>query len=217
MLQAVIFDMDGVLMDTMPMHNKVEIELFQKHGITMTAADFHPFFGMPFQKLVKTVGLKNGIVLSGTSLEHEKEQLMLQETEPIAPMPGIIDLLQKLKHSNIKTAVGSSTITSVVQHLLGRAALLPYFDAIATISDVKQGKPFPDIFLTAARQLQTDPSQCLVFEDATSGVQAAKAAGMVCFGYAAASNTAQDLSHADFVFTDFTKLTLNDLKQYFNH
>ncbi|MEK7092736.1 MAG: HAD family phosphatase [Patescibacteria group bacterium] len=125
----------------------------------------------------------------------------------LKPIKGIIPFLKKLKKEKITLAVASSAYHKRIDTLLKVCKLKGFFDVIVSGDHVQHGKPDPEIYLKTAQLLQRDPKDCIVFEDATSGILAAKSAGMKVIGYKGGDHNTQDLSQADKIIKSFTKIT----------
>jgi HAD superfamily hydrolase (TIGR01509 family) len=123
-------------------------------------------------------------------------------------MPGIVELLEYLNKSDIKTALASSSSIEVINIFISKVGLGHYFQQTISGDSVKRGKPDPDIFIHAAKELQEEPEDCIVIEDSANGVKAAKLAGMKCVGFRNANSGDQDLTLADMVIDDFREVNL---------
>ncbi len=181
-LAAVIFDFDGVVLDSEPQHQEAFRRLFEKHGVAFSETP-DDFTGIPARDNIRRVYRKAGIPLSDTqmdALNHERDTLYLavmQETG-VRTLPGAKQLLASLTSKKIPVALASSTNSAVLAKLLPLIRLQDAFDAVVGGDHVARGKPAPDIFLKAAEELGVPPRHCIVIEDANAGVQAANAAGM---------------------------------------
>ena len=126
-------------------------------------------------------------------------------------MPGSVELIRKLKADRIPMALASSSNVTDIEGDLEAIGITGVFDAVISGEHCEKGKPDPEIFLKAAAALEIAPEKCVVIEDSESGVQAAKAAGMGCIGYANPDAIKQDLHMADEVITDFAQLSVQDI------
>lgn len=135
----------------------------------------------------------------------------LIEKEGIRAMPGSIDLIKRIKSQGIPIAVASSSNVADIEADLQALDINGIFDAVISGEYCQKGKPDPEIFLKAAKALGVEAKNCVVIEDSTSGVQAAKAAGMKCIGFAHPNAVKQDIHLADEIVTDFDKLTVEHL------
>lgn len=181
-LQAVIFDMDGVLVDSEPMIRAAAVKLFDEIGQTVSERDFMDFTGMGENRFIGGVAERYGVSLD---IEEAKRRLyeiygeIIQGNLP--PLDGAIDFMKKARDRGLKLAVATSADMTKVRQNLGEIGIPPeHFDACVTGNDIEHKKPAPDIFLAAAAKLGIPAQNCLVVEDAVSGVQAAKSAGCRC-------------------------------------
>ena len=180
MLQLVIFDMDGVLVDSEPAITYASIETLAEIGVTAKYEDFKPFTGMGDDKFIQGVAEKYGKAYD-VKLKERAYEIYLEKTERIEVFPSSKKTLAALAEAGFKCAVASASDLVKVEANLARIGVDPsFFAAVVTGSDVKNKKPDPEIFLKAADKASAAYRGCLVIEDAVSGVQAAKAAGMVC-------------------------------------
>lgn len=180
-IQAVIFDMDGVLVDSEPVITKAARLALAEFGVPASDADFHPFTGMGEDRFIGGVAEKHGVPYR-LEMKQRTYAIYLQiVAAEIGTYPGIPELLAALRAEGLRTAVASSADAVKVNANLPAAGIdAALFDAIVCGEDVIHKKPAPDIFLLAAQRLGIAPADCLVVEDALSGIRAAKAAGMAC-------------------------------------
>ena len=175
--EAYIFDMDGTLVDTMPAHYLSWREVAQKHGLDFTEDRFYSLGGMPTERIFAMLSEEQGVPLDPEECAHEKENAfinMISEVEPIEP---VLDVVRE-NHQKVPLAVATGAMQWVMHRILDQLELRQYFQAFVASEDTERHKPFPDVFLEAARRLKVDPARCCVYEDAQLGIDAAKAAGM---------------------------------------
>ncbi len=179
-IEAVIFDLDGTLIDSMGIWEDVDKVFLGRRNIDVPADLFEDMStGNNFQGLAQH--FKDRFQLTDTIEEIMKEwteQVVEYYLHHIPVKDGVADLLQYLQDKSIPMAIGTSNSIFLTESVLGRHQLLPYFQYIVTGSEVEHGKPFPDIYLKTAQMLGIEPGKCLVIEDSLQGVQAGKAAGM---------------------------------------
>ena len=180
MIKAVIFDLDGLLLDSEIVAFKVYEELGKRFGFEITLPDFmQNICGQPLRRNVAYV---NDRFQLPWELEEAVEEVLRVEKkildEGVDVMPGARELLAFLKENNYKTAVASSSARARSMRLLEQHDLVKYFDDFVFGPEVEKGKPNPDIFLKAAEKLDIAPENCLVLEDSQAGIQAAYSAGM---------------------------------------
>jgi len=202
MIKAVIFDMDGVIIDSEPIYLRVEMELFNKLGLTITEKDHDAFVGTTTRNMWEV--LKNKFDISQSvdelvELERKSYDERLVSQKDLAPISGIIELIQSLNKIGMKLAIASSSLRSQIEIVVDLFKIRSYFLQLVSGDEVSKGKPEPDIFLLAAERLNAKPQECLVIEDSRNGVEAAKKAGMKCIGFQNPSSGRQDLSRADVV------------------
>ena len=212
--RAFIFDMDGTLVDNMYFHTEAWGKLLAENGIEMNAHDF----------LVKTAGKTNREILPtvfgeisderiaelGSRKESLYQELFLPERKTV---DGVIEFLEKSKELGIKLAVSTAAPIGNVKFILDGLDLRKFFAAVVTAADVKVGKPNPEIFLKSAAMIGVEPKNCLVFEDAIGGFEAAHRAGMKSIGIATV-NSIEDILKLDSVVEahdDFTELKPENL------
>lgn len=210
-LKAVIFDMDGVLVDS----NDAHLEAFKIFGREVGATMTREFF-------LSAVGMHNTQIMPmwlGSHLTSEQIDDYGRRKEEIyrtvaaghlKAIPGVLDLLKEVRALGLKTAVGSSGPRENVQLALKTLQIENEFDAIVTGSDITHGKPNPEVFLKAAQKMNLSPTECLVIEDAPSGVKAALAAGMRVVAITT-SKPAADLKDASRVIERFAQLKATEL------
>ncbi|MEW6235538.1 MAG: HAD-IA family hydrolase [Candidatus Omnitrophota bacterium] len=200
MIQAVIFDMDGVLLDSEPFISEAAVRMFAEKGFAVKHEDFIPFVGAGENRFLGGVAEKYGIVLD---IEKDKKRTYEIYGEiiigRIEPLPGVYEFLGHCREKGLKMAVATSAdAIKLHQNLTELKIPQETFDACVTGSDVERKKPFPDCFLAAAEKLGVLPENCLVVEDAVNGVKAAKAAGSKCLALTT-SFTREQLSQADWI------------------
>jgi beta-phosphoglucomutase len=214
---AVIFDMDGVIVDSNPPH-KIAIRKFcQKYGFELNDEEMR----------LRVYGRTNRDWLSYLFGQISEEQLQQYAAEKealyrdiykenIKALDGIREFILMLHQQNIPKAIGTSAPASNVAFTLENTGLLPYFSIILDERDVKQGKPHPEIYLKTAAALSMPPEKCVVFEDSLSGVESAKTAGCKVVGVST-THSAEELSETEFVIQDFQSMTIEKLqKLWFN-
>jgi HAD superfamily hydrolase (TIGR01509 family) len=182
--EGYIFDCDGTLADTMPLHYQAWNETLTKKlgpNHAFTEELFYRFGGMPAREIVARLNRDYGYTLPGDEFAHEKEMRFVELLPGIGPVQEVIDLLNRLPH-DAKVAVASGGLTEIVRDTLKFLGLAvgPHekIKYLVGSDQVLKGKPDPALFLRAAKLLHVDPRRCIVFEDAEPGFLAAQAAGM---------------------------------------
>ena len=209
-MKAVIFDMDGVLVDSQPYHFKADIDTMAEYGVIKDQKFYEAFAGTLTDNRMRTLRDMFGLDVPAEELIEKREKMILDimANEDIKPVSGIPELLRSIKALGLKTAVASSSGIELIKLVLDRLGIAVYFASITSGNDVKRGKPSPDIFLLAAERIGAEPSECLVVEDSENGVRAAKAAGMKALGYINPTSGYQCLDMADFITDDFKKVNI---------
>lgn len=177
---AVIFDMDGVLVDGEPLHFEAINTLLAEEGRSLTLEQYKPYMGTKagWREMVHDFDLRHPY----DYYRPRYHELILQQYRcHSAALPGARELVLSLTGAGLPIAVASSSVLPWVDACLERIDLLDVFDAIVTGSDVKEGKPHPEIYLLAASRLGVDPVDCLALEDAPAGIESAHNAGMECW------------------------------------
>ena len=177
--KAIIFDCDGTLVDSMPVHFVAWHETMERYGISFSEDRFYSLGGVPSDRIVELLASEQGITLDVVAVAHEKEQAFLDRIEWLVPIEAVVEIVRQ--NRGIKPiAVASGGFRSIIQKQLLQIAMHDWFDAVVTAEDTAKHKPEPDVFLEAARRLGTAAEHCVVFEDADLGVEAARRAGMHC-------------------------------------
>lgn len=218
MLQAVIFDMDGVLVDSHPIHKKAWRRFLDSVGKEVDERSLAFILDGRKKEDILRHFLGELSPEELRRLGHEKELLFREEARAeLRPVQGVEKLLDGLSRAGIKLGVASSGSDSRVQFVLRQLHLLDYFAAIVAGDDVPAGKPHPAIFQLTSQKLNVAPEQALVFEDSVSGVKAAKAAGMRCVGIAESSRAASLLeAGADHVIDHFEGFSMAEVHELFH-
>lgn len=180
MLRAAIFDMDGTLVDNSDVHVKA-FELFcSRYGVKDWQKKMKGVFGMGNDDIMHRILPESLIRDKGLqTLADEKEAIYREIYAPdIVPVAGLVELLERLQNTGIRCAVGSSGCRANVDFVLEKCGIGQFFDAKINGDQVKHCKPDPEIYLTAAAALNVEPAECLVFEDAEAGIEAARRAGI---------------------------------------
>ncbi len=206
---AVIFDMDGVLVDSEPHHIILEKQLFQEIGIDVSDEEHLSYMGKPAERMWQEIKQNKGLktpLQELTEKHREAASRYFEKLDKIEPEEGLVNLLEELKSRNIPMAVASSSTKNIIDVILQKTGLRPCFDVVVSAEDVEKGKPSPDIFLRVAELLGVKPESCIVIEDSSSGIKAAKAAGMFCIAYTRTTGEEADTVNADMVIGHFKEL-----------
>lgn len=206
---GVIFDMDGVLIDTYHAHFQSWQMMTATVGVTMTEAEFARTFGRTSREVIASLwGPQRFTPDQIVALDRAKEAAFRQIIAADFPvMQGAIELIASLHKKGFRLAIGSSAPPENVEFVLDRLGNRSLFSAVVTGADVQRGKPDPQVFLTAAARMHLQPQRCVVVEDAALGIQAARAAGAAAIGVASTGHTRESLSAADLVVDSLEELT----------
>ena len=215
MITTVIFDMDGVLVNSEPLHHEVSLVQFEQLNIEVTNELFATFTGnsnkMIYQKIKDRFQLDNEI----EDLIAAKNRLFIEafdKKEDLHLMSGVKDLIVDLYNNGMQLVVASSSEMEIINKVFERFDLDKYFTHKVSGNDFPESKPNPAIFLKAAELAQTPIENCIVIEDSTNGIKAAKAAGIYCIAYKSEGVDNQDQSRADSIIYDYKELNYQILK-----
>lgn len=214
-MRAVIFDMDGVIINSEPLHQKVEREIVEELGGKLSKEDIESFVGTTDYSMWSKIKEKFNLEASVEELIEAKKEKFMKEIDEVELVPNIMDFMISLYNEGYSLAIASSNNRKIVDAVVNKFQLGEYMKFIISGEEVKKGKPDPEIFLTAAKKMMVSPANCLVIEDATNGVKAAKAAGMKCIGLKNIDSGNQDLSEADLIIRDFNELTPDMIEGFF--
>lgn len=177
MIQGLIFDCDGTLADTMPLHWRAWQVIAARHRLHLPEARFYALGGVPSREIVKMLSAEQGLGLDHLAVAREKEAEYLPLIAQVEPINAVVGIARE-HFGKLPMAVASGSTHRVIEQVLERLDIRQLFNAIVTSEDVAQQKPAPDIFLEAARRLGVLPQFCRAYEDSDLGMQAIRAAGM---------------------------------------
>jgi beta-phosphoglucomutase family hydrolase len=174
---AYIFDCDGTLGDTMPLHYTAWCAALKEQDCDFPEALFYELGGVPTERIVEILNERHGSHMPVKETARYKEELYLRGIERIAPIEPVVGIVNQV-YGKLPIAVASGGHRAIVTRTLTCLGIVDKFNAIVCAEDYRLGKPHPDPFLTAAERLGVPPEKCLVFEDTQTGIEAATAAGM---------------------------------------
>lgn len=177
MIQALIFDCDGTLIDSMPLHFVAWNKTMERVGIEFTEDRFYELGGIPSDKIIKMLADEMNLSLDVAAVANEKEQAFIDNMHLLEEIAAITAIVRENK-GKVPMAVASGGLREIVKKQIAHIGLDGFFDTIVTAEDTTRHKPEPDVFLEAARRMGVAPANCLVYEDADLGIEAARRAGM---------------------------------------
>ncbi len=175
--RGIIFDCDGTLADTMPLHWRAWQAVTKRYNLHFPIDRFYSLGGVPSRDILKMLGEEQGIRLDHLAAAHEKEAAYLPLIAQVEPINTVVGVAREY-HGKIPLAVASGGVRSIIEQVLRHLGILNLFDALVTSEDVVNQKPAPDIFLEAARRIGVPPQFCRAYEDTDLGMQAIRSAGM---------------------------------------
>ena len=218
MLKAILFDMDGVIVDTEPLHKKAYFMMFTDVNIEVSEALFETYTGQSTINICKQL-------CEHFNLDHAPETLVaikrkhfkvLFDTDTsLTLIDGVLDLILDYHNNGLTLILASSASMPNINRIFKRFDLDPYFKAKLSGADLKASKPHPEIFIKAAEASGHSKAECVVIEDSTNGVKAAKSAGIYCVGFDSLHSKNQDYSLADLVISDYKAISFSNLSKHF--
>ncbi|MFH0862791.1 MAG: HAD family phosphatase [Candidatus Altiarchaeota archaeon] len=214
MLNAVLFDLDGVLVDSESISSEASDKVLAEFGIVQTPAEKKLVFGRRTYDNYKAAIDARGLKIDPQDIVDRKMVVFTKMIKGrLKPLPGVLRLLGQLKDAGIKVAVVSSSPLERVNASLGEVGLILGFDIIVSGDCCVLGKPHPEPFLVAAEKVGVRPSNCVVVEDAEAGILAGKAAGMKVVGLRSPNTHGQDLSKADAIVYSLEEIDVKFLRR----
>lgn len=215
MKKAVIFDMDGVVVNTEPLSHTANMKFYKSLGIDVTDEVYSTFIGNSDKNIIQKI-------VDLYKVETDKDVLLNQcldyycdefDNDPnLELMPGVKDLIMDLHTNGMNILLASSSSKVKINRVFTRFGLYPYFSHIISGQDFEFSKPHPAIFLEAVAKSGFTANECIVIEDSTNGIKAATAAGVYCIGYKSEEDSLQDTSLANEVITDFKELSFEKIR-----
>ena len=175
--QGIVFDCDGTLADTMPLHWRAWQVISRRHGFSLPEDRFYSLGGVPSRDILKLLSAEQGIALNPLAVAREKEVEYLPLIAQVEPINTVVGVARE-HYGKIPLAVASGGTKRIIEQVLNHLGIRSLFQAVVTSEDVVNQKPAPDIFLEAARRIGVPPQFCRAYEDTNLGMQAIRAAGM---------------------------------------
>lgn len=209
-IKAVIFDMDGTMIDNMGYHKNAWQSFCKRYGIEMLDDEFkNKLSGKKNDDYFKILFGKDFSKKELVDMAEEKELIYREMCEPnVVEITGLTKLLQKLKEKNIVCAVATTSPLANREMVFGKLPLLSFFTLVVGDEDVVKGKPDPEIYLKTIRELGLKPEQCIVFEDSPAGVNSARNAGVAEIVGILSSHSKEELKEADFFIHDYSEIEI---------
>lgn len=212
-MKAVIFDMDGVLVETEPFHTRAVKEILEEAGIDISEDEILEYVGLAYPEKLK-------IIFSKKSTDRDIPELLKKIHQryrdlikgKVKLMEGALELIEKFSNNGFKIALVTASNDSQTSIVLSNTDMKKYFDIVVTSNDVKNKKPDPECYLLASKKLEIKPDQCLVIEDSVYGVTAAKKAGMKCIALTSTTDR-NKLKDADLIVDSLNEIDLNVIKK----
>jgi beta-phosphoglucomutase family hydrolase len=176
-IRGLIFDCDGTLADTMPLHWRAWEQVAAQHRFAITEERFYALAGIPSRDILRDLGREQRLDFDPLAVARDKEQAYLALLDHVGPIDRILDIA-RAHRGRLPMAIASGGTRHIIERVLAHLDIRDLFDAVVTSEDVVRQKPSPDIFLEAARRLGVPPEACLAYEDAELGLQAIRSAGM---------------------------------------
>ncbi|HLP64845.1 HAD family hydrolase [Flavobacterium sp.] len=214
MIQTVIFDMDGVIVDTEPVHHYAYNQQFKQLNIEVSPEMYASFTGNSTKNIFEKLKAQFNLEQDVQTLVETKRSLFneaFDSKEDLYLLDGVEELIKDLHSNGIQLVLGSSSAKVTINRIFNRFNLHRYFTHIVSGEDFPKSKPHPAIFQHAAYLAATPVENCIVIEDSTNGILAAKAAGIYCIGYDSFHSKMQDYSKADLVIRHFNELSFEKI------
>jgi HAD superfamily hydrolase (TIGR01509 family) len=219
MLKAIIFDMDGVLVNSEPLHRKAYFNMFEEFNLNVSNMLYESFTGKSTSAICKEL-----CEIFDLSISHEKLMFSKRkhfktifDNDPEFQMiDGALSLIKNYFYNNLTLILASSASMTNINRIFKKFDLDKFFKAKISGADLKESKPNPEIFIKAAKLSGFNKSECIVIEDSTNGIIASKSAGIYCIGYNSPNSKNQNYDKADLVISNFNNIRFDYLNKNFN-
>ena len=220
MLKAILFDMDGVIVDTEPLHSKAYHLMFDAVNINVSDELYASFTGKSTISICRT--LVSHFQLSEApetlvTLKRKYFKQIFETDKDLHLIEGVLELIKDYHDNGLTLVLASSASMTTINNVFARFDLDKFFIAKLSGADLKASKPHPEIFIKAAEASGYETSECLVIEDSTNGIKAAKAANIYCVAFKSPHSKNQDYSHANFVISDFKDIAYSERSLFFKN
>jgi HAD superfamily hydrolase (TIGR01509 family) len=212
MIKAVIFDLDGVIVNSEPIYKKTDMRILESLNITMPPEEYNTWMGTAGDEMFAMLKEQYGFSQTVEELLELQLNYMLDEfrSGTFGPFEGVVELVKALREeTNVTLAVASSSPLVYIREILDRLGILDHFRLILSGESIPRTKPAPDIYIECTKRLSVDPMECIVIEDSKNGITAAKGAGMRCIAFYSSKGRNQESDLADRVFE-----CMEDIKTY---
>jgi len=211
MIKALVFDMDGVIIDSEPIHAGIALNVLKDFNKEASLSELLKFSGIRNDEMWSVMRRRYGIDETVENLVERQSQYTQQyfRHEKLKPVEGIPGLMKSARKHGLKIALATSSPREFAEHVLAKVGLIEYFDALVTGDDISHSKPDPEIYLKAAELLGIAADECIAIEDAPAGIESAKRAGMKCVAFIGSGQ--QDTTWADFVVSSIWDIDLDKI------
>ncbi len=221
MLQAVLFDMDGVIVDTEPLHHKAYYKMFADLGLEISAAEYQSYTGQSTINVCKQLAENHSVSSKApeemVQMKRNHFKGLFAKDPSLKLLDGVLDLIKNYYANGITLVLASSASMGTIDAVFDRFDLNKYFIAKLSGADLKESKPHPEIFLKAAQTSGKNPKHCMVIEDSTNGIKAAHSAGIFCAAFRSPHSKNQNYDLANIVIDDFDTIRFENSATFFNN
>jgi len=218
MIKAVIFDMDGVLVNSEPLHKKAYFKMFKDFKLNVSESLYESFTGKSTYSICEQLCLKFNLNIPADELVNSKRKhfkYIFENDKSFKMIDGAYELIKDYYKNNLKLVLASSASMLTINKVFEKFDLDKFFVAKISGADLKESKPNPEIFLKAAKISGYNKRDCIVIEDSTNGIIAANSAGIFCVGYKSKNSINQNYSLADLVISNFNQIYFKEISKKF--